>query len=84
MAAVSAFRNNQVQLAWFGGLSGVQARRLVPGSEALAQGKEDESFHTVIANTDTGAEPVEELSALEGKLGNSPLPSAPRAPRPVA
>src|SRR5690554_3745649 len=29
-AAVSAFRNNQVQLAWFGGLSGVQARRLVP------------------------------------------------------
>ncbi len=37
-AAVTAFRNNQVQLAWFGGLSGVRARRLVPGSEALAQG----------------------------------------------
>ncbi len=28
-AAVSAFRNNQVQLAWFGGLSGVRARALV-------------------------------------------------------
>jgi phosphonate transport system substrate-binding protein len=69
-AAVSAFRNNQVQLAWFGGLSGVQARRLVPGSEALAQGKEDESFHTYfIANTETGIEPVEDLSALKGKLG---------------
>lgn len=40
-AAVTAFRNNQVQLAWFGGLSGVQARRLVPGSEAIAQGFED-------------------------------------------
>ena len=25
-AAVTAFRNNQVQLAWFGGLSGVKAR----------------------------------------------------------
>ena len=25
-AAITAFRNNQVQLAWFGGLSGVQAR----------------------------------------------------------
>jgi phosphonate transport system substrate-binding protein len=25
-AAVSAFRNNQVQLAWFGGLTGVQAK----------------------------------------------------------
>ena len=45
-AAVSAFRNNQVQLAWFGGLSGVQARRLVPGSEAIAQGVEDQAFQT--------------------------------------
>ena len=43
-AAITAFRNNQVQLAWFGGLSGVQARRLVPGSEALAQGYEDQYF----------------------------------------
>ncbi|MFT5788962.1 MAG: phosphonate transport system substrate-binding protein [Shewanella sp.] len=43
-AAVTAFRNNQVQLAWFGGLSGVQARRLVPGSDAIAQGYEDQFF----------------------------------------
>jgi len=43
-AAVTAFRNNQVQLAWFGGLSGVQARRLVPGSQAIAQGYEDQFF----------------------------------------
>ncbi|MGM0569105.1 putative selenate ABC transporter substrate-binding protein [Marinobacter sp.] len=62
-AAVSAFRNNQVQLAWFGGLSGVQARRLVPGSEAIAQGVEDPNFQSyVIANTSTGLEPMEELS----------------------
>ncbi|MEM9683952.1 MAG: PhnD/SsuA/transferrin family substrate-binding protein, partial [Pseudomonadota bacterium] len=31
-AAVTAFRNNQIQLGWFGGLSGVRARALVPGS----------------------------------------------------
>ena len=37
-AAVTAFTNNQVQLAWFGGFTGVQARRAVPGSEAIAQG----------------------------------------------
>jgi len=43
-AAVTAFRNNQVQLAWFGGLSGVQARKLVPGSQAIAQGYEDQFF----------------------------------------
>lgn len=68
-AAVSAFRNNQVQLAWFGGLSGVQARRLVPGSEAIAQGVEDEAFQTYfIANTSTGIEPADELSELEEGL----------------
>ncbi len=45
-AAITAFRNNQVQLAWFGGLSGVRARQLVPGATALAQGYEDQFFVT--------------------------------------
>ncbi|HET8790138.1 MAG TPA: PhnD/SsuA/transferrin family substrate-binding protein, partial [Modicisalibacter sp.] len=59
-AAVSAFRNDQVQLAWFGGLSGVQARRLVPGSQALAQGIEDAAFHSYfIAHRSTGLESAE-------------------------
>lgn len=56
-AAVTAFRNNQVQLAWFGGLSGVQARQLVSGSQALAQGVEDQDFVTYFiahASTDLG------------------------------
>ncbi|MEC9482230.1 MAG: putative selenate ABC transporter substrate-binding protein [Halomonas sp.] len=61
-AAVTAFRNNQVQLAWFGGLSGVQARQLVPGSEALAQGVEDANFRTYfIAHKSTGLEPSDHL-----------------------
>ncbi|WP_372965672.1 putative selenate ABC transporter substrate-binding protein [Marinobacter sp.] len=68
-AAVSAFRNNQVQLAWFGGLSGVQARRLVSGSEAIAQGVEDEAFVTYfIANTETGIAPSESFESLEDSL----------------
>jgi phosphonate transport system substrate-binding protein len=54
-AAVTAFRNNQVQLAWFGGLSGVQARLALPGSVALAQGEEDKAFVTYfIAHASTG------------------------------
>lgn len=54
-AVVTAFRNNQVQLAWFGGLSGVQARLRVPNSQAIAQGVEDPQFHTYfIANYRTG------------------------------
>lgn len=57
-AAVTAFRNNEVQLAWFGGFTGVQARRAVPGSQAIAQGVEDTAFHTYfIAHTGTGLKP---------------------------
>ena len=54
-AAVTAFRNDQVQLAWFGGLSGVRARSLVKGSQAIAQGAEDKAFKTYfIAHSSTG------------------------------
>ncbi len=54
-AAVTAFRNDQVQMAWFGGLSGVRARQLVSGSEAIAQGYEDQFFITYfIANAKSG------------------------------
>ena len=61
-AAVAAFTNNQVQLAWFGGFTGVQARRQVPGSEAIAQGAEDVAFRSLfIANTKTGLKPGKEF-----------------------
>jgi len=54
-ASIAAFANDQVQMAWFGGLSGVQARKLVPGSQAIAQGYEDQFFVTYfIANASTG------------------------------
>ena len=54
-ASVAAFKNDQVQLAWFGGLSGVKARRSVPGSVAIAQGEEDLQFLTYfIAHASTG------------------------------
>lgn len=67
-SAVTAFRNNQVQLAWFGGLSGVQARRLVPDSTAIAQGVEDQFFKSyIIANHSTQLQRQETLS---GKLAN--------------
>lgn len=59
-ASVEAFKNNQVQLAWFGGLSGVKARQAVPGSQAIAQGVEDQRFVTYfIANTAAGLTPTE-------------------------
>ena len=68
-ASVQAFKNNEVQLAWFGGLSGVQARLGVPGSMAIAQGAEDPNFITYfIANTSTGLTFSENFPrGIEGK-----------------
>ena len=67
-AAVTAFKNNQVQLAWFGGLSGVQARILVPGSQAIAQGYEDQFFKSYfIAHQSTGLEKSEKFPDIKQK-----------------
>ncbi len=67
-AAITSFRNNQVQLAWFGGLSGVKARELVPGAQAIAQGVEDPTFKSYfIAHSSTGLQFGAQLpDALQG------------------
>ena len=70
-AAVSAFRTGNIDLVWFGGLTGVQARLQKPGSKVIAQRDIDASFHTIfIANTNSGLKPVtsvQGLSQLKGK-----------------
>jgi phosphonate transport system substrate-binding protein len=54
-ASVEMFRNGDIQLAWFGGLTGVQARHRVPGARAIAQGAEDPQYKSYfIANAATG------------------------------
>ncbi|MCB5198415.1 putative selenate ABC transporter substrate-binding protein [Loktanella sp. TSTF-M6] len=67
-AAVTAFANDQIQLGWFGGLSGVQARIVVPNSRAIAQGDEDETFVSYfIANTDTGLTQTDDFPDIAGR-----------------
>ncbi|EAQ75046.1 Putative phosphonate binding protein for ABC transporter [Synechococcus sp. WH 5701] len=70
-AAVSAFRTGDLDLVWFGGLTGVQARLQKPGARVLAQRDIDASFHSVfIANTSAGLKPVlgvKGLAELKGK-----------------
>jgi len=69
-ASIAAFRNNQVQLAWFGGLSGVKARLIVPNSVAIAQGVEDPVFKSyIIANTSTKLEKSDVIP--DGVLGTN-------------
>ena len=57
-ALVQAFKNGDVQLAWCGGLTGVQARHGLPGARAIAQGIDDPKFMSYfIANAKTGILP---------------------------
>ncbi len=57
-ASVEMFRNGDVHLAWFGGLTGVQARAAVPGARAVAQGLADpQYFSYFIAHRDAGLAP---------------------------
>lgn len=57
-ASVEAFKNGDVQLAWFGGLTGARARAAVPGARAIAQGKVDPLFVSYfIANASAGIQP---------------------------
>ena len=56
-ASVEAFKAGDVQLAWFGGLTGVQARVAVAGARAIAQGEEDPNYRSYfIAHQSTGIE----------------------------
>ena len=68
-AAVTAFTNNQVQFAWFGGFTGVQARLTVAGSEAVVQGAEDVAFKSYfIAHASSGLKASPNFpKGLEGK-----------------
>lgn len=68
-ASVSAFRNGDIQLAWFGGLTGVQAREFVPGARAIAQGDTDPAFLAyIIAHKDAGLQPSEAFPKQIGDL----------------
>ena len=47
LAAVTAFRTKDLDLVWFGGLSGVQARLQTPDSIVLAQRDIDKQFKSI-------------------------------------
>ncbi|MEL6813218.1 MAG: putative selenate ABC transporter substrate-binding protein [Cyanobacteria bacterium J06598_3] len=70
-AAVTAFKVGDLDLVWFGGLTGVQSRLQVPGAEAIAQRDIDATFHSIfIASSASGIKPIEapaDLATLKDK-----------------
>lgn len=71
-AAVSAFRVGDLDMVWYGGLTGTQARLQVPGAEAIAQRDIDANFHSVfIANKKSGLQPLQNLQDLQTLKGRT-------------
>ena len=69
-AAVSAFRTGSLDLVWFGGLTGIQARLQTPGAQVLAQRAIDANFNSVfIANTSAGLQPISSIDGLKALNG---------------
>ena len=70
-SSVSLFRSGDLDLVFFGGLTGVQARLRTPGATLLAQRDIDDAFQTVfIASAAATLAPitdVKQLSVLKGK-----------------
>ena len=81
-ALVTAFERGEIDLAWFGGLTGVQARNVVPEAEAIAQRPLDEEFHSVfIAGADTGIKSLEDLKGKSFTFGSESSTSGHLMPR---
>ncbi len=81
-ALVTAFQRGDIQLAWFGGLTGVQARSMTPGSEAIAMRPADGEFHSVfIAQAEIDADNLQELAGLSFTFGSESSTSGHLMPR---
>jgi phosphonate transport system substrate-binding protein len=81
-AVVTGFRNGDIQLAWFGGLTGVQARLAVDGAVAVVQRETDEAFHSVfVANPDSGITSLEDLAGKSFSFGSESSTSGNLMPR---
>ena len=71
-ASVTAFRVGDLDMVWFGGLTGVQARLQVDGADALVQRDIDEQFTSVfIANVDSGITEVTNIDELTQLVGRT-------------
>ena len=70
VAAVTGFRTKDLDLVWFGGLSGVQARLQTPNSVVIAQRDIDKEFKSVfIVNKKLKIDPILNIKGLK-KLKN--------------
>lgn len=65
-AAVTGFRRGDLDLVWFGGLTGVQARLQTPGAVVLAQRDVDARFRSVFIANRAALNGVKPFSSIDG------------------
>lgn len=81
-ALVTAFERGEIQLVWFGGLTGVQARAVAPGSEAIVQRPMDEKFQSVfICQKDMNLSKIEDVKGKTFTFGSESSTSGSLMPR---
>jgi phosphonate transport system substrate-binding protein len=70
-ASVSLFRAGDLDMVFYGGLTGVQARLQTPGATVLAQRDIDAEFRSVfIANAEADVQPIGDTAGLTAFKGN--------------
>lgn len=81
-ALVTSFERGDIKMAWFGGLTGVQARAVAQGSEAIAQRPRDAKFKSVfIAQKDLDVKKLEDLKGKSFTFGSESSTSGSLMPR---
>lgn len=79
---VTAFGREEVHLGWFGGLTGVQARVLVEGSEAIAHRPRDAEFESVfVYNKSLDIQSLDDLKGHSFTFGSESSTSGHLMPR---
>jgi phosphonate transport system substrate-binding protein len=81
-ALVTAFQRGEIHMAWFGGLTSVQARNLVPEAESFVQRPRDAEFHSVfITQSDENIAKLEDLKGKSFTFGSESSTSGHLMPR---
>jgi phosphonate transport system substrate-binding protein len=81
-ALVTGFQRGEIHMAWFGGLTSVQARNLVPDAESIVQRPRDAEFESVfITQADSGISTLEDLKGKSFTFGSESSTSGHLMPR---
>ena len=81
-ALVTGFQRGEINMAWFGGLTSVQARNLVPDAESIAQRPNDAEFHSVfITQANSGINKLDDVKGKSFTFGSESSTSGHLMPR---